>query len=134
MSNQVVVYVLAGSENDLKEATRLVRRMVLECGMSRRLGFAAWAGAQEHVFLGEDIARRRDYSEATTREVDEEVKTILEGCHRRAVEVLREHEGALHELAFRLAEKEELPGKLVRELLGNAGRAGAPTAISAARS
>lgn len=107
----------SGSENDLKEATRLARRMVLEWGMSRRLGFAAWGGTQEHVVLGEDIARRREYGEATARQVDEEVKTILEDCHRRAVDVLREHAGALHELALRLTEKEELPGTVVRDLL-----------------
>jgi cell division protease FtsH len=108
----------SGSESDLKEATHLARMMVLDWGMSQRLGFAAWGRGQEQVFLGEEIARRREYSDATAREVDEEVKVILEQCYRRAVEVLRDQQGALHELAHRLKEHEELAGSVVLELVG----------------
>jgi cell division protease FtsH len=112
----------SGSESDLKEATRLARRMILDWGMSRRLGFAAWAGAQEHVFLGEEIARRREYSDTTAREIDEEVKALLEQCYRYACDLLREHENALHELARLLVENEELPGRVVHDLIGQAPR------------
>jgi cell division protease FtsH len=108
----------SGSESDLHEATRLARRMVVDWGMSRRMGFAAWGSDSEHVFLGEEIARRREYSDATARDVDEDVKALLGQCYERAVHVLREHDAAVHELARRLQRDEEVPGAAVREILG----------------
>lgn len=72
---------------------------------------------QEQVFLGYDIAQRREYSESTAQEVDQAVKQILDDCYERACEILRSRQKPLDRLARLLIEKEEIPGKEVLELL-----------------
>jgi cell division protease FtsH len=91
--------------------------MVLRWGMSARLGPFASGGRGEQVFLGEQIARRRDYSEATAREVDEEVLRILQEASTRARETLEAHREALDRVANLLLEKEEITGAEVKGLL-----------------
>ena len=66
----------SGAENDLKQATRWARKMVLDWGMSRKVGHVALGDENEQVFLGEDLAHRREYSEATAREIDEEIRAL----------------------------------------------------------
>lgn len=107
----------SGAENDLKQATQLARKMVLDWGMSERWGHIAFGGESRQVFLGEQIAHQRDYSEDTAREVDKEVNKILEASYHRAVDALREHREELDKLAEALLEKEELEGKEVLDLL-----------------
>jgi cell division protease FtsH len=108
----------SGAADDLKQATRLARKMVLEWGMSESLGRMALGDGHENVFLGHEIAQRREYSEATAREVDEEIKKILEEAYDRAVQVLRKHRDGLDRVAQDLVEKEEISGKEVVELVG----------------
>jgi cell division protease FtsH len=92
--------------------------MVLDWGMSERLGHVALGGRHEQVFLGEEIAQRRGYSETTAREVDEEIKAILDESYERASRTLREHRTELDRLADALLEEEEIPGKEILELFG----------------
>jgi cell division protease FtsH len=108
----------SGAADDLKQATRLARKMVLEWGMSESLGQMALGDGSEHVFLGHEIAQRREYSEATAREADEEIKRILKKAYDQAVEVLQQHRDGLDRVAQDLIEKEEIPGKEVMELVG----------------
>jgi cell division protease FtsH len=108
----------SGAADDLKQATRLARKMVLEWGMSKSLGQMAVGDGHENVFLGHEIAQRREYSEATAREVDEEIKRILAEAYDRAVQVLQKHRDGLDRVAQELFEKEEIPGKEVVELVG----------------
>lgn len=108
----------SGAENDLKQATKLARKMVLDWGMSERLGSVALGGAREHVFLGEEISQRKDYSEATAREVDQEIKSILDHAFDRASSTLEEHREGLDQLAEELLEREEIPGDEVLEIIG----------------
>jgi cell division protease FtsH len=108
----------SGAEDDLRQATRLVRKMVLDWGMSERLGHLSFGGERENVFLGEQIAQRREYSEDTARKIDEEVKSILDDSYQRAVNTLQEHREALDRLADALVEKEEIPGEDVLSLIG----------------
>jgi cell division protease FtsH len=107
-----------GAEDDLMKATELARRMVLSWGMSERLGHLAFGGRQQQVFLGEEIAQRREYSEQTAREVDEETRAILDQAYDRAVSTLREQRGGLDRLAKALREKEEIAGEEVLEIVG----------------
>jgi cell division protease FtsH len=107
----------SGAADDFKQATRLARRMVLEWGMSESLGQMALGDGHENVFLGHDIVQRREYSEATAREVDEEIKSILAEAHERAMQVLRKHRDGLDRVAKDLIEKEEISGKEVLELV-----------------
>jgi cell division protease FtsH len=108
----------SGAEDDLKQATRLARKMVLSWGMSEKLGHMAFGGRQEQVFLGEEIAQRREYSEQTARDVDEEIRSILERAYEHAVSTLKEHRDALDRLAKALLEKEEISGEEVVEIIG----------------
>jgi cell division protease FtsH len=108
----------SGAADDLKQATRLARKMVLEWGMSESLGQMALGDGHENVFLGHEIAQRREYSEATAREVDEEIKKILAEAYDRAVQVLQKHRDGLDRVAQDLIEKEEITGKEVVELVG----------------
>ncbi len=108
----------SGAADDLKQATRLARKMVLDWGMSDRFGHIAFGEDEDQVFLGEDIARRRQYSEATAREIDEEIRAILDGAYEVATATLREHREALDRLAELLLEHEQIPGAEVLALVG----------------
>ncbi|MEZ4617641.1 MAG: ATP-dependent zinc metalloprotease FtsH [Caldilineaceae bacterium] len=103
----------SGAENDLKEATQLVRKMVLDWGMSERLGHVALGGRREQVFLGEEIGHQREYSEKTAYEVDEEIKALLESAYQKAADVLRTHRDKLDALANALLSQEEVLGEQV---------------------
>ena len=74
---------------------------------------------QARYSLGEEIAHRREYSEATAQEVDEEIKAILDAAYNRAEETLRTHEDGLTAVAALLLEKEEIPGEEVLQILQN---------------
>jgi len=110
--------ITSGAENDLKEATRLARKMVMDWGMSERLGHVALGSRREQVFLGEEIAQRREYSEVTAREIDEEVERIVDQAYGRATELLEENREKLDRIAEALLEREEIPGDEVLELIG----------------
>jgi len=99
------------------ELDRLCRRVVLDWGMSEKLGPLALGGGREMVFLGEDIAQRRQYSEKTAREVDEEVRALVDDAYGRAKRLLEAHRAGLDVLSEALLENEELPGQRVDELL-----------------
>ncbi len=108
----------SGAANDLKQATRLARKMVLDWGMSDRFKDIAFGGQKENVFLGEDIAQQRQYSDQTARDVDEEVQGILSAAYQRAVDTLRENREGLDRLAGALLDREEVTAEEVFELLG----------------
>ena len=108
----------SGAENDLKEAVRLARTMVLDWGMSDSLPNLALGGRREHVFLGEQIAQQRDYSEKTGDLVDEEIRRMVDEAFGRTTGILEEHREGLDRLAEALLEREELEGDEVLELVG----------------
>lgn len=108
----------SGAENDLKHATQLARKMVLDWGMGEQYRHIALGGRREQVFLGEEIAQRREYSETTAREVDEEIKATLEESFERAIGRLQEHRDGLDRLADALLDQEEISGENVLEIIG----------------
>jgi cell division protease FtsH len=108
----------SGAENDLKQATDLARKMILDWGMSERLGRIALGSQRGEVFLGEEISRHREYSETTAREVDEEVKAILDEAYANALDILQNYREGLDRVANALLDLEEVPGSQVMELVG----------------
>ena len=119
--NLVFNTATSGAENDLKQITQLARRMVLDWGMSEKFGHMALGQDNDEVFLGKQLGQKREYSDSTAREADEEVKRILEEAYKRARETLEENREVLDRVADLLLEKEEIPGSKVLELLnGNA--------------
>ena len=73
-----------GASGDIKQMTRLARVMVCEWGMSEKLGMVEYGEHQDQVFLGRDINRSRDYSEATAQEIDREVRKLVDDAYARA--------------------------------------------------
>jgi cell division protease FtsH len=110
----------SGAENDLKQATQLARKMVLDWGMSERLGRMALGSPNEEVFLGQEIAQRRDFSEYTARAVDEEVQETLEEAYQRAKGMLHEYRDELDQIVDLLLQEEEIPGEKVVRILDGA--------------
>lgn len=111
----------AGAENDLKEGTRMARRMVTHWGMSERLGPVAYRSGEEHPFLGREIMQEhREFSEHTARLIDEEVAEIMHNADQRARKLLAEHRDKLDRLAQALEEKEMLDTDEIAALIGPA--------------
>lgn len=108
----------SGAENDLKQATQLARKMVLDWGEGENFKQLALGGRRQQVFLGEEIAQRRDYSEMTAREVDQEIMEILEESYTEAMDILKERRNDMDKLAEKLIEEEEISGDDVLKLLG----------------
>jgi cell division protease FtsH len=107
----------SGTVQDIKGATDLARRMVCEWGMSK-LGPVAFGAEEEPIFLGKEIARHKDYSEQTARQIDDEVNAILSKGLETARDILRTHRGQLDSLAQELVLRETLTDSEVRVLLG----------------
>jgi cell division protease FtsH len=95
-----------GSSNDIEKATTLARRMVTEFGMSEKLGPLAFGKRDELVFLGREIGEQRNYSDDVARQIDEEVRAIIDKAYARAMDVLSTHRDRLVQLAERLVAEE----------------------------
>ena len=106
--------ISTGAQSDLERATTLARQMVCLYGMSERLGLiqCAWMGA-----FGEDGLMQRDCSEETAREVDEEVRRILDECHQKARSLLTEHRDELERIAGELLQRETIDRQTFERLL-----------------
>jgi len=111
----------SGAENDLKQITKLARKMVLDWGMSEKFNNIAFGGQREQVFLGEQMGSQREYSDSTAREIDQEVQRILKESFERALSTIKKHRDVLDKLADELLEHEEVPGKKVMEWLNGKG-------------
>ncbi len=108
----------SGAADDLRQATALAHRMIMELGMSQSLGLMALSDNRENVFLGQEIGQMRTYSEEIAREIDQETKQILQDAYDRATDVLRKNRAGLDRVASELLEKEEITGSEVLALLG----------------
>ena len=99
-----------GAQNDLERCTKIARKMVMEWGMSEKLGPLTFGnpGSEDLVFLGRDISRDRNYSEEIAAAIDSEVRDIVEGCYARALNILSEHRDRLDALVAVLKERETI--------------------------
>jgi hypothetical protein len=118
---ELLVYgdLSTGAANDLVGNTELARKMVREWGMSDAIGPMAW-GSQGQVFLGEDLMHTRDYSEDTSKIIDDEVERILRSEEQRAMEALSKHRGGLNAIARALLDNEIIDGAAVARLVDEA--------------
>jgi cell division protease FtsH len=108
-----------GAGNDIEKATKLARKMVCEWGMSEKLGPLTYGEKQEEIFLGREIGMHRDYSEETAREIDEEVKKIIDEASLKAEDIIRKKLGKLKSLAETLLVKEILTSEEIDKILDN---------------
>jgi cell division protease FtsH len=104
----------------------MARKMVCEWGMSEKLGPLTFGKNEEHIFLGREVARQKDYSEDTALQIDVEIKRIIGDCAHRARQILEENLEKLHALARALLERESLDGEEVARILRTGAPLGAP--------
>jgi len=109
--------ISTGASNDLERVTDIVRRMIMEFGMSSRLGPMQFGHRQGQVFLGRDIGSEQNYSDAIAYEIDKEMRTMVDECYERTRQILTENREKLDILAQTLLEQETLDGEQVRQLM-----------------
>ncbi|MBV9706091.1 MAG: ATP-dependent zinc metalloprotease FtsH [Chloroflexi bacterium] len=108
--------VTTGASNDIERVTKIARSMVTEYGMSSRVGPVALGHKEELVFLGRDFGEQRNYSEQTAREVDEEVRGIVQAAFDKAYDILLQNKTRLIMISERLIKEETLEGQLFESL------------------
>lgn len=113
-------HMTTGAGNDLERATELARKMVTEWGMSDKLGPLTFGKKDEHIFLGKEIARHKDYSEKTAIDIDEEIKRIVIEAYDTSKKLVTENHDLLEALAKSLLEKETLEGAEIDALIQDA--------------
>ena len=91
--------ISGGASNDIERATNIARKMVTQLGMSEKLGPIVYGGGQTEVFLGRDFSSSPDYSDATAKEIDTEIHSIITSCFERAEKLLRENVDKMHFIA-----------------------------------
>ncbi len=109
----------SGAENDIKEATKLARRMVTQWGMSAKIGKLYLADEHQDVFLGEQLGRGKTYAESTAREVDQEVRSLIDDAYQVAESTLQKNREPMDKLVEMLLDRESVSGEEVMELLNN---------------
>ncbi len=97
-----------GASNDIEKATEIARRMVMEFGMSEKLGPMLYGKGTNEVFLGRDYGRQQDYSDEVASSIDEEVKSLLSDAHIVAGKILAKFKKQMEEMVKVLMEKETL--------------------------
>jgi len=117
---RVFKQITTGAGNDIERATDLARKMVCEWGMSDELGPLTFGKKDEEIFLGREIATRRDYSEEIALKIDSEVKRLVTENYERAKRMLRDNMAALKALAEALLEKEVLEAAAIDQIIQGA--------------
>jgi cell division protease FtsH len=115
-----------GAGDDLEKATEMARKMVCEWGMSDKMGPLTFGKSEEHIFLGREMSRSKDYSEDTAILIDSEIKRIVTDCAGRARQMIETNLEKLHTLARALLERESLDGEEIARLLRVPPLTGAP--------
>ena len=119
--------ITTGASNDIEKVTQTAKQMVMRFGMSERLGPRVFGHDHGQPFLGREFSTEPDYSDEIAREIDDEVRRIIEAAHQRATDILTEHRHDLEKISEILVkretiEKEEflalLDGKSEEEVFG----------------
>ena len=109
--------VTTGAANDLERVTSTSKSMIMRFGMSEKLGPRVLGHSQDQPFLGRDFNAQADYSEEIAREIDDEIRRVIEEAHMTATEVLKEHSDDLHKLSLILIERETIDKDQFERLL-----------------
>jgi cell division protease FtsH len=109
--------ISSGAAGDINQATNLARAMVCQWGMSDKLGMVQYGNDNDNVFIGRDMASRKDYSERTAQEIDEEVRRIITEAYNKSKHLLESHRDKLEIIANALLEYETLDGAQVMDIL-----------------
>ena len=109
--------VTTGAANDLEKVTHTAKQMIMRFGMSEKLGPRVLGRDHDMPFLGRDMGSAPDYSEEIAREIDDEIRRVIEEAHDTATRVLREHMDELHNLSLILIERETVDKDQFERLL-----------------
>ena len=118
-SAEKIIYgeVTTGAQNDLKEATKLIRRMIGQWGMNEKIGPVGLSIGEEHVFLGREMGSQREYSEKMAELIDAEIQSELLALEKATIEFLTDHRGQLEALAKAALKKESLSAEDIEKIL-----------------
>jgi cell division protease FtsH len=119
-------HISTGASDDLQKATDMARQMVCKYGMSERLGPVSYGDEGQDVFLGRDFVSRKDYSETKSREIDEEIESLLHGLYAEARQLLEDHRQTLDTVAAALLERETLEATDLERILAGQPLAALP--------
>jgi cell division protease FtsH len=112
--------VTTGAANDLEKVTSTAKQMIMRFGMSEKLGPRVLGRNHDMPFLGREMSAEPDYSEEVAREIDEEIRRVIEEAHQRAHQVLKDHMEELHRLSAILIERETIDKEQFLRLLEGA--------------
>jgi cell division protease FtsH len=108
-----------GASNDIEKATSLARKMVMEYGMSDRLGPLKYGQPQGEIFLGRDYAKSQDLSDEVAAAIDDEVRKLITQAHEEAMQIITTHREALDRIAALLLERETLDAEQLVEVFSD---------------
>ena len=108
--------ISTGAKNDIDRASSIARAMVMEYGMSDKIGTISYGSDNNEVFLGRDLGRGRNFSEEVGAMIDKEIKSLISNAYNTAEELLKENVNKLHAVASTLLEKEKIDGKEFEEI------------------
>ena len=111
--------ISTGAHNDFERATGIARRMVVEFGMSDKLGPMQFGRSQGQVFLGRDFGHERDYSEHTSQEIDQEIQRIIREQYKRTKDLLTKYSDQLEAVAQTLLDVETLDAEQIKSIIEN---------------
>jgi cell division protease FtsH len=115
--------VTTGAANDLERVTSTAKQMIMRFGMSEKLGPRVLGRNHDMPFLGRDMGNEPDYSEEIAREIDDEIRRVIEEGHETAHRVLTEHMDDLHRISQILIERETIDKEQFERLLAGEGEA-----------
>ncbi len=109
--------ITTGASNDIQKATEVARNMVTKWGLSKKMGPVLYSENEGEVFLGHSVTKHKEISEETSRQIDEEVRTLIDTNYKRAEKLLNDHLDILHSMAKALVKYETLDAKQVSEIM-----------------
>ena len=109
--------ISTGAQNDLERSSELARNMVCTYGMSEKLGALTFGKKNISPFLGTEYGEEKNYSEETARQINADIKAVVESSYKRVHALLSENRTVLDALAARLEEKETLSGEEVDSIV-----------------
>jgi cell division protease FtsH len=112
--------ITTGASNDLEKVTETAKQMVMRFGMSERLGPRVFGHDSSQPFLGRDMSSEPDYSDEIAREIDDEIRRIVEEAHQTAKDILGEHREQMDQISKLLLERETIDAEAFAKLLEGA--------------
>jgi cell division protease FtsH len=100
--------ITTGASNDIEKVTATAKQMVMRFGMSEKLGPRVFGHDHGQPFLGREFSTEPDYSDEIAREIDDEVRRIIEAAHQRAKDILNEHQQDLTKISQILVKRETI--------------------------